>query len=451
MQNLLRVGFSFLLFGAIGVALGDEPSRDERPITDAEEKAKLLEVIALEMRANYERIETWSGVYSFSDWGRTYGENPSIADNGLAEKVWQPVEQPIALPEVLARKDSRAPGFWRLSRGEVRFAIEQASGRIHTFVDASEPAIFVDVPSGKQMVASTPGVGRHWIVTADELLEHDIRETKGELSGFPATPWLSRRGNRIVYRRPSTLARKNTLSFDPRDCFVEGRFSASKVRTLWGNCERHAAWARRPEYAPRVEIIQLQASPPIYSHAFTSKDGMKSRWTYDGSVGFNVTDSSQFQDDRLTWQRTATFRKFDEILIPESFEVVFTREEPDKKPSVSFFRSVTLKSTTLNQPIDAKEFGIKQLSLAYGDRMVDEIKSQLLIYDGNGFVPVEQFTVDKSRLEPAKTLTPQSKKDEVPNAPPRGNRFLIALNGLIMLAFIGFYLYQRSKRSRSPS
>ena len=69
--NALKRTFVVVCFMVNGfIAMGQDAKNAERAVIGSDETAKLLETMALQMRSNYERIETWSGTCAFTDWMR---------------------------------------------------------------------------------------------------------------------------------------------------------------------------------------------------------------------------------------------------------------------------------------------------------------------------------------------------------------------------------------------
>ncbi len=433
----------FMVNGAITTGQNTEDSG--RVEIGREASSKLLETIALQMRSNFERIETWSGTCSFSDWVRSNDPNPSFGADGLIREGVRVIAEPVTVPEVIAKHEGPKPGYWRLMRGTITFSLDNINGRLHTFVDSSDPVIFVDVANGTQMTTGKPGFGRHLIVNPEEMFEYDVRENRGQIPGFTSLPWLPASGSRVLFRRASENSRRDTQSFDPRDCFFQGQYSTKKPRSYWSHCERHAGWVVNPKYAEMESIVGSADHAPVYTHTFTSKSGTKTSWKYDGNVSFNVIDDSQFQNGVLSWQRRSKFQAVSEIFVPAEMTVIHTREDEDGTIHPSFIRTITMQKTVLNSPVSDDEFNVGQFRFRYGDRMVDEIKGSLSVYDGAKYVPAEEFVVDDAKLNPAKVVI-QDSKQKTDGPKPRGNRWLLIINGLVFLSIIGVCMCRGQRR-----
>jgi hypothetical protein len=93
--------------------------------------------------------------------------------------------------------------------------------------------------------------------------------------------------------------------------------------------------------------------------------------------------------------RRCTFREVEGVFIPSEFECKRFRWADVEEGYLTEHRRYTLKEVRVNEPLEPGAFEIETLGLEYGDRMVDRIENRLTVFDGERFVPADQF-----RLQP---------------------------------------------------
>jgi RNA polymerase sigma factor (sigma-70 family) len=346
---------------------------------------EILEFIAVRTRANYERIRTWKGTYSYKMRNRLNGNQlPPRFKNGL------PVQNPGPL---IQQTD-----------GRIDFAIDMASGNMYR--DKRTSAINFFKP-GTGETEDVPGVMAsdfRSILTKDDYISFrpDEQATYAYLAHLPEA-----NNKRIARRYTGNRMRMEMNLFDlidPRDLF-----GLDTVNKPWALFELVAETLRGNKGHKNRRMIEerfilAQADGPdgrwyCHQQQFDSGGG-PSMWStafWSPRAGFNPVayvfatgkpDGNPYSKVEWDW------RVIDGIHVPSRIKEI-GYEVPGGHPSRE--RESKLSDCALNQPLDPHQFDHTGLGMADGELIVDEAKRVGYIIKAGEPVKLGDFVDPKGR------------------------------------------------------
>lgn len=401
----------------------------------AAERLQVLEMLAVQIRGNYERIVTWSGSYRFNDRFRFNGEIPRVG--GMRDEVVEMNREggklaPLNSGEIPVGAEAGG-GHWEIMRGVARFAWDKESDSYHVFYQPTEQVGFIDVPTGKGARWPILGHPRHWTFTPEHALEFDTEYVTGPLPDYPNVATVPPNGNgRIVYRQTVREGRTTTRIVNARDFLSNGSYLFFRNLELYTSALRGKRTDKEKQLVQDgVEIFLDKGPPPAYTVvAKYYRDGAQDATTYDSGVGFNAVHwVDRSGTGQILDERRIRYRSISGIFVPEFVSLTRCKEiSGSVRPTA--IRTFELLNCELNKDIPTSEFGVEPFKLAYGERMLDKINKQLMVYDGAGFVPAEEFV-------------PRSSEDSNGGS---ARIYLLVANAVVVLAIIGLLVYRRYAR-----
>jgi hypothetical protein len=277
----------------------------------------------------------------------------------------------------------------------------------------------------------------------------DTEATFGNLAKFPKLEWLETPG-RIIFRRTPQRGTRFGEFRDVREFFNSSRGHKGP----WGPAELFAASLRGEKGAKAQESVSNKCklyvkgdSVHIYTEIGADPAKANRRLTvYDGNVGFNVVRHYNITRDSFA-EVKMTYRAIAGIFVPETCERLQSGVADGKKYPQTVERFALLGSE-VNEPIEGSEFAMASHGVRYAERMVDEIEDKVYAFDDKqGFVPMESFVVDTSRINLIKQAGLPENKLVAPAHDQRTRWWLLAINAVIVIAVVGAYLVRRRLRS----
>jgi len=147
-----------------------------------------------------------------------------------------------------------------------------------------------------------------------------------------------------------------------------------------------------------VKIYISAGSDPIYSIVIGDPFKRHSVMKFDSKSGFNWVSFSNRNGRAFLDSKSASSRQINGVFIPERYEQRWVNYDSNP-PDVYLIRRLKLSQVTLNGAVSDADFSVYQFDLKYCDRMLDEIKDELYVYDDlmRKFIIAEKFSFDASR------------------------------------------------------
>ncbi|MDB5390174.1 MAG: hypothetical protein JWM11_5820 [Planctomycetaceae bacterium] len=366
-------------------------------------------MLSLKLRENYERIQTWGGEYRVSvARGLPGGLSKEQIDSADTDKPKQ--DRGPTITDMIKSETAAGPRHWQFERGVVSFSTNLPQQKYHAVYSTDQPIEGLDVESGAEILIKRPTSPIHWIITSDDGYEFDTQKTVRQLPQFPIVQSVPLNGGRILYRKSPRKASFHQSFLDvrvlfegTRSRFAQGPWKHSDlvIKSLRANSENQDL----PAGERQMDLYISSEVPPVYTEVTSgAKTNSRQVYQYDGKVGFHVVVNSLVASTNAVDAREETktsYRNIEGIFIPVEIERLSHQVSVQKNNLKTLHQSCdhySLVRTELNKPLAAAEFGLEQLGLKYGERMLDEIKSTLHVYDDKaGFIPVEKFELDPSR------------------------------------------------------
>ncbi len=340
-----------------------------------EEATKTLDMLGRRIEANFKAIASWSGTYRLD-------------------------QQPPMPPQV--------------SHVMIEFFVEPGRDRIRTdYREVGRPQ-----PPAKRPAPRTPEDSfrmppsfvfqpREWrsVRTGEESLRFPVNELRNNVEGFPQAGGDPAHPFRILYREgPGATHHYDQYTFvDPRT-FLGGNGGMP----YWKVCSCNASALRGErgdnycDYAKKNVILRERRNGKGTEYALfiryrTSEDNVSencvSENVFSSQAGFNVVARRSFMQGHLYSSEQCHFRQEKGVFIPDrmKYEHYGHRGAKNSTDVLTSRRTFTLKQSKLNEPIDPAVFEISSLGLRRGDRLADWIEHRVRVFDGERFVPVEQF------------------------------------------------------------
>jgi hypothetical protein len=440
----------------VSVCRGDESdsvpaSEPAGTVLSADEWLAAMDMIALQMRANYELIRTCHGTCRFTDRMWFPGTAPRQPSGGRvippsAEKDGTIQVDRGAIPQ------EKGEWYWEISSGVATFSLDSARESYHVFYNPTVPMTFIDCKAGEVFQWNSNGDSLHWVVTPESTLEFDIRHREGQLPGFPNVASVDpTHGGRIAYKRDPEYLSHNTRFLDVRDFF------RSIGAMNWEHCDRCARTLRGEfgsEYQDRMlansRLYKRSSVETEYTLLLRYKNDIESETVFSGAAGFNPVSFVQRRKGQILSEQHVSYRNVSGVFFPVSFEL--TRYNPRSGSfGLIFHRSCTVDAVELGGKIDDAEFGVEQFQLEYGERLLDERTGALSVVDRDGqLTPADRFQFDSTLVKRPEQRDPTGSTESTPEAPTpaRGSRWLLVANGLLVLALVAIFVVRRRIRSR---
>jgi hypothetical protein len=365
--HILRV--AMLSFVILACATS-ETCRADEPV----DRVQVLQRLARTTRANYERIQSWQGSYTFHD--RFYHEaNTLPKDVQLSEEA--------KLQPVLGKDN-----------GRIRFAVDTKSNSIYTTTEPAHPQLYEEIQTGRILGKSGGTGGSQFSVITPEmyLAFEPLRTSYRTLDAHPVRPT----GRMAIQQHPSAaelLIGITNLVVDPRETFsIDGA-------KFWDRCDFYARSllgvsaeeglspklmraAENSLFVTRIEddgrkVFQVIYQPPVGNHLEELR--------FDERVGYNpVTYRSngpvikKHGRSGLIGKEYRWNYRYDaeaDVYVPSEIRLTLFHGEV-----VTFERILFLEESLLNRPLDKSTFTFEVLGLETGDRLWDKQRDLCFVH-----------------------------------------------------------------------
>ena len=356
----------FLMTGQYYQAFADEPSGQTIRIISDEEMPIILDLIANQVRDNYERIITWSGEIDVKlNWLHT---------GAIAQEMFKFTdakgEPPVAILQKVEEKTV--------------FVIDANKNYVYIDNFREKPSKFLNHTTGKDLGNS--GSHPYWstlIAKPDFLLK--------------ATPQsLDRKENKIIRRkavkRPSPQKELRTgfyegIISDPRRIFMPGTIPTWDYHDIlikkinrYGKIE-FDGYSLQMEERIKGDVIEYKIIEPAVVSLERSDPNHYVILTkiFSSRCGFNMTYLEAATGSGMVFQKfTWEYELINGVYLPKRV----VRKDYNSNGEVSSEKDCTYTNSKLNQKIPAETFEYTNLKLKDGNIFIDEILKKEYRYKG---------------------------------------------------------------------
>ena len=378
------------------------------------ERVALLEMLVQQMTSNYEQIKTWRGCYDFVDATYSSEKNQSLRENqknpSAYDQLYSPVTLAAEIVEPLQLQNEKRTGYWFVVEGKIDFVLDSQSQREYVGILREPRTDFIDIPTGAQIRQNLGQGSKYYLYGPDSFTEFDTVKRIGPITGHAIVDGVP--AGRLVSVRPPEKAGSRSSDFDCRALFG-GQLNGivRKETGFWPRLKITAdalsgkaatptmdAETVRSKWDAMVKIYISAGSDPIYSIVIGDPFKRHSVMKFDSKSGFNWVSFSNRNGRAFLDSKSASSRQINGVFIPERYEQRWVNYDSNP-PDVYLIRRLKLSQVTLNGAVSDADFSVYQFDLKYCDRMLDEIKDELYVYDDlmRKFIIAEKFSFDASR------------------------------------------------------
>ena len=367
----MKTNFKHLVCCVLFITLycASNGSCDQWEPVPEEKYLAILETIALQTKANYEKISTWEGKLDIVDKIDIYGDrckkyiDPAVESNHIRE---------IATSKTVFAKDLINDKLYCNHEPKVEFIA----------VDLNQ-----SVPKAPNLAFSRSIS----IVTPEEFL---IYTPDVNFAGSPSIPMSYKGACKRAFRNPPEQAKDRLKA----DIYEPGHFFTFGGEKTWETISlviKEVSELGNVTIAgrPHLSIFEnKQANSKQYKIVTVWKTGKDIEEYYglielvvDSADGFNVrTVKSSIQPgDWRQYSKEMTYEKIGGIFVPKTCHEITIMA--DNKPSVE--NKIVFEKSIMNKPIPEETFTYESLGLENGVRFVDNIKTIEYRYENGKLVP----------------------------------------------------------------
>lgn len=326
---------------------------------------EIFEMLAAQMKGNYERIRTWRGTYLVHTRAR-------LGVDEAALLLQANLKRPVDCPFVQDNLDT------------LDFAIDLEGNRIYRW---PKPVKLTWIEEKSQQRFSFPDlspIDERSIVTAAEYLHFDGKVHHARFKAVPDVP--EAQNTRAAFRDPPADARRRSLGdlMDPRRFY--GPDDARKfwdiLQTDVGNLKGERGPELQKAAETRLRVHEASTRNGSWYRVDTELDGPGGTTDtlsiiYCPAAGFYPVKCSFWREkvtetpfETTEWQ----WERFGEIYVPVTVRIVLNNG--------AYQRDVVLQRCALNEPIDASQFSYAGLGMQDGDLVMDRIEGICYVLDG---------------------------------------------------------------------
>lgn len=376
---------------------------NEQPLGEAlsqEDAIRQLTLVRNSIEANYKKITTWQGEYSFADAFHFEGEIPLVnTAQEMNTAHYKDVEESLDLRSI---PSGQGQDYWEITTGTLEFELDRQSSLYHIFYKPTEPVGFLNPVNRIGYNWPTVGDPVHWMVTPDYSLEFFAAHDHGPLPEYPAVESVPPGGGRIVYKRSPDALRKIARFFDPQDFFsIQSTLSHEAIGYY---IDRLQNAVKGSEDASLVSVFFNAKLSSVMVVVARQKNGYASATVLDADCAFAPVGFRQIDDHGIILEeKILEFAPEEAVFLPTTCK--WNKSQSDGKPV--FKRSFDLRHSALNKTIPEDHFSVATFGPKYGERIVDELHNKLEVFiDSEQTVDAESFQFDPSLVETNVSVAP---------------------------------------------
>ena len=423
-----------------GRVLGEEPIRAQKVV-------EVLRLLAAQAEANYRRIETWQGLYQFTD--RCATKVIVRVEDGQAGKrtdAAQAAKQKTVAPELGKWTDAIV-----VRTGTVRFVFDARAEKL--FVDFDENVgaaqVFARADGRRLYSEHYKGYSQRALITPSEVTTLKPNVKFGELGDYPDDPVQGPRPKgRVAERGPVPRLfqfQESGEIIDPRHFFHLGTSLAWDELKLYANAREGQSGKEAKERTDKNQTLGEAITADDHFYVLTTRFLTLTPADEKGLPRTVARFSKKAQFLPVEWTRNAAagfvteYRRWEYesvagVLIPKTYHYTFNRMEDG---SLILDRHLVQKHSTLNERLPEAATSIAALGLEKGDRIRDEIEKQLHMHDGTKLVAVSRYAPGERYASP------------IPAPWSLGPRLLLVSVSVVLLVVLFAILAWRRLRKRA--
>lgn len=407
-----------------------EDGKQESSELKIEEVEKVLEFLAIQLKANSASIKTWQASYRFSDTFR--------------------FNAPLVVNKERKKEKISGSAYLETVQGEVKFWLDKQADKLKVFYDVTENPEFLVLDTDKLYSQDKSSLSSKWIVTPEHFLELDEKNIT-YISGIPnsESAVLGVGPGRVLFRKSTEEAYSNGRFFDPRRIlFGDGYDDFASACEIYAKALAGAFGDEKKEKIQKlVSIVKAKddLGNIIYSVTYKFKAWNNSTLTnqstivFDSSFDYQPTKFTYNSSGKPTHTRTYAYKKFGDTFIPIFATIKkFDLNNPDELNSKRIFKLIDSK---LNIPIPSDTFELESLKLKHGERMYDTLNKKLFVQSGAKKVSPKDFAAMAQQEIQRKNANRKITENN-------SNRYVLVLvvNMIFLLIIIFVYWLKRKKR-----
>ena len=386
----------------------------------------IIRMIEGEIRANYERLASWSGSYALEDG----------AYRTEMRQIQPRVGDDAARGELLGT--TRKGRWWEVRHVVVQFDLDMRKNNLATTYEVVGDAAVTDLASGVTEIWGQVPLRQRHLITVDEWIECIPAEPPGAAPRFQIARG---KGINSAVRRGAAeskrFARYSSV-IDPRAFFAySGSMSfadALKSSADWLKAGKSLALrieeVRSTSHAGYRLVQEYRVRPDDLSEQPTVVET-----TFNVDAGYNPSRLVERSPSGIaTLDRTWRYTHVSGVYIPSHYRLDKYFDDDTQQRELS--RDFTLNNCEVNGQIGAASFSLDRLGLVQGDQLRDDLAGSVMRYDNGEVVPVSQYAGDDNTA----VTTPSARR-------PRGVALLIINIGFLALAAV-LWAVGRKRRSK---
>lgn len=337
--------------------------RGETTSRAAEQRVDLLQMIARQIQGNLERIGSWEGKFKVVE--AVYVTDPPISSTADGVK---------RLPGEFIYRTSAAGAFILDWQSESLFTEYRRTG---------DQIVYENVKSGEKHFTENPAYNRQSILTPEHYLNHNPAQIAFQVGGIRNLPSRPS-GHGIAYRQPAEEGYElsiNSAVIDPRQlCKVGQTQFAEYFAGMAG------LLIKTPDLLLSIERTSGKMAGYLYTYVAPSGDMLKI--TIDETSAFQPV-RAEFTRSADGWNQTVKWRyqELDGIQVPSFYHKVHLSGDG----TLLLERELHLSEVVLNRPVPKETFSYAQFGLKDGDRLLDEIRGEVFVFDGGELISPDEY------------------------------------------------------------
>ncbi len=373
------------------IDLGPPKNVDWTPVAK-EDRLEVLQFLSLQVKQNYESIDTWSGTYKYQDKLRL---SPELISQALER-----------IDDLKLENYDGASALRRLENGVVRFSMDRESDSLNTSLEALDQKVR-DLVNDVDIAWPIDLAFQRSVITPEHYLHFEPRERYGR---FKSVLGMEPSHGPTAFREAvsETDTRWHGILVDPRKLFGGTRESNS-----WETLAECAdAVSRFPDHEIdgklMIEVKRgVHESGTCYrveGTAIVGETTVERIAIYEERVGFNLTSRRDRVPSTGVVEKDVCrdYRSIDGTWVPSLYHTQWMTKDGRSK---AFERYLVLEECVLNEKLPLDRFTYAGIGVPDGSRVIDRIEGVGYVYENGELLQPFPFYSGGDATRPA---APQS-------------------------------------------